>query len=161
MPRGNPNQFKEKNILKREKTINLIRTAVYLLNETGEVLDVTNVSSKTKELDPDKKGISSQTFYKKDLKHIQDLMYELRIGPFKNIKISQESEDVDLTKEIIKLNKIIEKLNKTIKEKNMRITKLKKNIEEKLTENDELRIKVFELEMKDKMKSIFNQVNNI
>lgn len=160
MPRGNPKQFDEKNRLQRLNTINLIKEAVDLLNETGEILDINTVSDKTKEIDPINKGISKAAFYNKKLTHIQNIMMELRIGPFKSLKVSESPEDVDLANEIIKLNKEKEKLNKIISEKETRIKKLKEKIEKIYIENDELRIKIYEIELINKIKTPFNQANN-
>jgi len=160
MARGNPNQFTEKNKLQRANTISLIRQAVSIMNETGDILDIKSVSLKTKEIDLKKKGISEATFRKKDLEHIQSIMIELGIGKYGRIKISESSNEIALSEQLILEKKLNEKLNKTITQQKKRIKDLKDIVKNTIIENEELRVRIYEMEMNTKILYQVRSVNN-
>ncbi len=161
MARGNPNQFTKKNKIQRENTISLIRQAVSIMNETGDILDIKSVSLKTKELDSKKKGISEATFRKKDLEHIQSIMIELGIGKYGRIKISESSNEIALSEQLILEKKVNEKLNKSITQQKKKIKDLKNIVENTIIENEELRVRLYEMEMNNKILGQVKPLNNL
>jgi len=159
--RGNADYFKATNQAKKEKTLNLIRDAVSLMNETNDILEIKAVSQKTKEMDPDGKGVSEATFRKKDLEHIQSLMLELRIGKYGKIKISQNSAEINLTEQVLKLQRENKKMEKTLSEYNKKLKNTKLKLDQVLLENEELRLKIYEMEMNEKIKNKISSINNL
>jgi hypothetical protein len=159
--RGNADYFKATNQAKKEKTITLIRDAVSLMNETNDMLDIKAVSQKTKEIDLDGKGVSEATFRKKDLEHIQSLMLELGIGKYGKIKISQNSAEINLTEQVLKFQRENKKMKKTLSEYNKKLKNMKLKLDQVLLENEELRLKIYEMEMNEKIKNKIPSINNI
>ncbi|MGH2308068.1 hypothetical protein ACRCD8_09870 [Aliarcobacter sp. ERUVET-8] len=159
--RGNADYFKVSNQVKREKTIALIRDAVSLMNETNDILDIKTVSQKTKEIDIEGKGVSEATFRKKDLVHIQSLMLELGIGKYQKIKLSKSSIDLTLSENIIDLQKEQKKMQKKILDYQNMLKSTKSKLTQVLIENEELRVKIYEIEMNIKFHNKLKARNNI
>jgi hypothetical protein len=161
MARGNPKQFLEKNKLKRENTLLLIRQAVSIMNETGDILDIKSVSLKTKEIDTNNKGVGEATFRKKDLVHIQSLMIELGIGKYGRIRVKESSNEIILSDQLILEKKANEKLNKIIIQQKKKIKDLKSIVEKTTVDNEELRVKIYEMEMNNKILNQVKPSNNL
>lgn len=159
--RGNADYFNATNLVKKEKTTMLIREAVSLMNETNEILEIKAVSQKTKEIDSEKKGVSEATFRKKDLEHIQLLMLELGIGKYGKIKVSQTSQEITLSQHILELQKENKKALQQILDYKKMLKTSKSKLENILIENEELRVKIYEMEMNEKIKHHVNGVNNL
>jgi len=159
--RGNADYFKATNQAKKEKTITLIRDTVSLMNETNDMLDIKAVSQKTKEIDPNSKGVSEATFRKKDLEHIQSLMLELRIGKYGKIKVSQTSNEITLSEQILQLQKENKKVLQQITDYKKMLKTTKSKLDQVLLENEELRVKIYEMEMNQKIKNKLEGVNNL
>lgn len=157
--RGNAEYFKATNQAKKENTVNLIREAVLLMNETNEILDIKAVSQKTKELDPDGKGVSEATFRKKDLVHIQTLMHEHRIGKYAKIKVGAIGENI--ADQILELQKENKKIEKILTEYKITLKNTKNKLEHLVLENEELRGKVYEMEMNEKINQKLKIANNL
>lgn len=158
--RGNADYFKATNQAKKEKTITLIRDAVSLMNETNEILEIKAVCQKTKEIDPDGKGVSEATLRKKDLEHIQSLMLELGIGKYGKIKVSQSSQEITLSEQILQLQKENKKALQQIIDYKKMLKTTKSKLDQVLLENEELRVKIYEMQMNAKIKSKLESVNN-
>lgn len=158
--RGNADYFKTTDQAKREKTVTLIRDAVSLMNETNEMLEIKAVSQKTKEIDPTRKGVSEATLRKKDLEHIQSLMLELGIGKYGKLKVSQSFQEITLSEQILQLQKENKKALQQLIDlkKILKITKSK--LDQTLFENEELRVKIYEMQMNEKIRYQVKAINN-
>lgn len=156
--RGNPNLYQHSQE-KKENTIRLIQQAVKLLEENFEIKTIQAVSVKTKEIDPRKKGISEATFRNKELKHIQDLMLELRIGKYKSL--NSFSTETEIAGQLLQAKKNLKKKDIELQKIKQQKKNLIKKIDAITIENEELRTVIYEIEMKVHMRVNLRAKNNI
>ncbi|AHJ13034.1 hypothetical protein [Sulfurospirillum multivorans] len=156
--RGNPNLNQHAHE-KKENTISLIRQAILLLEENFEIKTIQAVSAKTKEIDPRKKGVSEAAFRNKELEHIQSLMIELRIGKYESLSVT--STELEIAEQLFQVKKEIKKKDEELQKIKDQKKKLSRKIETLTIENEELRVVIYEIEMKAKMKKNIQFENNI
>lgn len=157
--RGNPN-LNSNAQERKNRTINLIRKAVKSLEDNYEIKGIKEVSAKTKEIDPNDKGVSEATFRNKELEHIQSLMLELRIGKYEALSVGTSEKESEIADQLLKAKKEIEKKDKEIKKLRQNKKKLNTKIDELVIDNKELRAVIYELDMKNRLKMDFKAINN-
>lgn len=157
--RGNPHLNKNANE-RRDRTCNLIRQAAKLLDESFEIKSPKNMHLKTKEIDPEEKGVSVATFNNKELDHVQSLMIELGIGKYEAIRVSDGESENELADQLLEAKKVLKKKDAEITKLKKRKKQLVKKNDELLIENEELRTLIYELELRQKMRKELSPINN-
>lgn len=156
--RGNPNLYQHSQE-KKENTIKLIQQAVNLLEENFEIKTIKAVSLKTKEIDFQKKGVSEATFRNKELKHIQNLMVELKIGKYESL--NSLSTEIEIAGQLLRAKKDIKKKDIELQKIKQQKKNLTKKVDALIIENEELRTVIYEIEMKVQMRINLRARNNI
>lgn len=135
--KGNPNQLKMINAKRRMKTLNLVKDAVTELNSFGYEITIPKIMEVT--------NLSRGTF---SLKHIDELLKELKIGKYSKFKIDKENDEIDIN-DFLKMQQKLTSSEKQILKQKERIKELIDRNDELVLENNILRMNIYELQLKE------------
>ena len=133
--KGNPQKLKEINLQRRERTINSIRNAINELETLGILPTISKIMEIT--------NLSRGTF---ELIHIKELLQELKIGKYSKLKVPNLKNQIDYD-EYLKIQKELILKEKQIEKQKSLILNLNQKNKNLLEENQELIMKIYELEL--------------
>lgn len=134
--KGNPKKLQEINFQRREKTINSIRKAVEELETLGLIPTITKIMEIT--------NLSRGAF---ELNHIKELLQELKIGKYSKLKVLNKKNEINYD-DYIEIYKKLNSKEKQIEKQKSFIESLNKKNKKLIEENQELMMKIYELELK-------------
>lgn len=134
--KGNPESCKRINKRRSEETYEKIKLAVRNIQSNGLEPNIKNLVEYT--------NLSRAAF---QLKHIKELMHELQIGPYLQLKKKYKISDLDINS-FLKMEKENLKIKKQLKKQKNNLDNAYDKIDKLEHENNVLRMEIYKLQLK-------------